>query len=78
MAERLWAGENPVWVWRERRGLTGVELSARAGVSQSRLSEIETGRKPGSFDAMTKLAHALGVSPDELVPVGEGGGNEAA
>jgi hypothetical protein len=66
MVERLLAGEHPVRVWREHRGITGSRLAAAAGITQSYLSEIETRRKPGSFDAMVKLARALDVSLDEL------------
>jgi transcriptional regulator with XRE-family HTH domain len=32
------------------------------------LSQIETGKKPGSFDAMAKLARALGVDMEDLAP----------
>jgi DNA-binding XRE family transcriptional regulator len=67
MAERLLEGASPVRVWREHRGLAQGELARRAGVGVSYLSEIETGRKPGSLDAMAKLARALGVAVDDLV-----------
>jgi transcriptional regulator with XRE-family HTH domain len=40
----------------------------RTGVSTAYLSQIETGRKPGSFDAMAKLARALGVAMEDLAP----------
>lgn len=68
MVERLGAGEHPLRVWREHRGLTGKALAALAGVPQSYISEIETGRKPGSFDAMVKLARALRIDLDDLAP----------
>ena len=67
MAERLFAGESPLRVWREHRGLTGSALAKLAGIPQSYVSEIENGKKPGSLDAMTKLARALKVSLDDLV-----------
>ena len=67
MAERLLAGANPVRLWREHRGLSQGGLARRARVGVSYLSEIETGRKPGSLDAMAKLARALGVAVDDLV-----------
>jgi transcriptional regulator with XRE-family HTH domain len=35
-------------------------------VSPSYLTEIETGRKPGSFAAMAKLAAALRVPLDDI------------
>ncbi|HYE49718.1 MAG TPA: helix-turn-helix transcriptional regulator [Azospirillaceae bacterium] len=67
LAERLLDGAHPVTVFREHRGLSLRALAEQAGISPSYLSEIETGRKPGSFDAMTKLAAALRVSLDLLV-----------
>lgn len=68
MVERLANGEHPLRVWREHRGLTGTQLAALSGVPQSYISEIETGRKPGSFEAMVKLARALTISLDDLAP----------
>ena len=50
------------------RGLTREVLAGKAGVAPSYLTEIETRRKPGSFDALAKLAQALDVSLDELAP----------
>ena len=67
MVERL-SREHPLRVWREHRGLTGAALAKRSGVAQSYISEIETGRKPGSFEAMAKIARALSVSLDDLAP----------
>ena len=67
VAERMLDGEHPVKVLREHRGLSLRGLAERAGVSSSYLSEIEAGKKPGSFDAMTRLADALDVPLDLLV-----------
>ncbi|MBF0269046.1 MAG: helix-turn-helix transcriptional regulator [Alphaproteobacteria bacterium] len=64
---RLIEGEHPVRVWREHRGLTAKALAEKAGVSAAYLSEIESGKKPGSLDAMAKIARALGVQVDDLV-----------
>ena len=63
LTRRLMAG-----VWREHRGLSARTLAGRAGVSVAYLSQIETGKKPGSFDAMAKLARALGVDMEDLEP----------
>lgn len=68
LTKRLTAGELPVRVWREHRGLSARALAARAGISAAYLSQIETGKKPGSFDAMAKLARALGVDMEDLEP----------
>ena len=66
LVARLVAGEHPVRIWRLHRGLTREALAASAGVSPSYLTEIETRRKPGSFDALAKLANALRVSLDDI------------
>lgn len=67
MVDRLLAGESPVRIWREHRGLTLAALAERSGVGLSYISEIETGKKPGSVAAMRSLAVALGVDLDDLV-----------
>jgi DNA-binding Xre family transcriptional regulator len=68
LTKRLMAGEVPVRVWREHRGLSARALASRAGISAAYLSQIETGKKPGSFDAMSKLARALEVDMEDLEP----------
>jgi hypothetical protein len=68
ITRRLTAGEVPVRVWRDHRGLSARALASRAGISTAYLSQIETGRKPGSFDAMAKLSRALGVDMEDLEP----------
>ncbi len=68
LAERILDGVAPVRVWRLHRGLTARALAARAGISTSYLSEIETGKKPGSVKALHALATALEVDLDDLVP----------
>lgn len=68
VVERLLAGESPVRVWRSYRGLTAHQLAKLADLAPSYLSEIETGKKPGSFDAMARLAHALDVAMEDLAP----------
>ena len=62
------AGEHPVRLWREQRGLTLSDLAARAGIALSYLSEIESGRKPGNSRAFQKLAKALGLDVNDLAP----------
>jgi antitoxin component HigA of HigAB toxin-antitoxin module len=65
-AEQILDGAHPVRVFREYRGLSARELARVAGVAPFILSEIETARKPGSLDAMTRLAAALRVPLDLL------------
>lgn len=68
VARRLVAGDSPVRVWREHRGLTAHDLADQAGISQSLLSEIETGKKDGSVRTLAALATALRVDVDDLLP----------
>jgi len=63
---RLIDGEHPVRVWRTHRGFSRDDLAAAAGIAPSYLSQIETRRKPGSFNALAKLAAALHISLDDL------------
>ena len=66
LVKRLSAGEHPIRVWRAHRGLTREALAAGAVVAPSYLSEIETRRKPGSFNAMARLAAALRVPLEDI------------
>jgi DNA-binding XRE family transcriptional regulator len=66
LVKRLSAGEHPVRVWRAHRGMTRQTLATAAGVAPSYLTEIETRRKPGSFNAIAKLAAALRVPLDDI------------
>lgn len=68
MVERLLAGESPVRIWRERRAMKATELAAATGLTAAYISEIETGKKPGSIDAFRKLARVLSVTIDDLLP----------
>lgn len=65
---RLVRGESPLRVWRERRRLTVRGLARKAEVDPAYLSQIETGKKPGSVRALAALARALNVDLDDLVP----------
>ncbi len=67
-ARRLLGGESPVKVWREKRGWTQRGLAAEAGVGAGYLADIETGRKPGSAAALTKLAKSLQIQVEDLLP----------
>ena len=68
VAHRIAEGENPVRVWRENRGLKAVALARSAGISPAYLSEIETGKKDGTFRTMASIARVLNVSLDDLAP----------
>ena len=66
LVDRLLAGESPVKVWREYRGLSQRALAARAGLDFTYLSQIETGARKGPVKTMKKLAEALGIDLDDL------------
>lgn len=67
-ADRLIDGENPLKIWREKRGLTLRALASAAGISHGLLSEIENNTKTGSVETLRKLAHELKVDLDTLLP----------
>jgi len=67
VVERLIGGENPITVWREYRGMTISALAEKAGLSQSYLSQIESGKREGKVTMLARLARALAVDLDDLV-----------
>ena len=68
VVKSLLAGDNRVRVWRKHRGHTIRQLCERAGISTSYLSQIETGRREGTLTTMARIAAALAVDLDDLVP----------
>jgi transcriptional regulator with XRE-family HTH domain len=67
LADKMLAGEHPVRVWREYRGLTLSALAKSADVPASYLSEIENGKKPGSARALGAIAKVLRVDIEDLL-----------
>lgn len=63
---RIGEGTHPLRVWRNHRGMTLDALAVASGVNRSYISEIERGRKPGSYVAMGRLAKALGIRLEVL------------
>ncbi len=66
IVKRLVAGEPPVRVYREYRGLAQRVLAERAGVAQSTLSLIEGGHRTGSAKLLRRVADALDVTIDDI------------
>jgi DNA-binding XRE family transcriptional regulator len=66
-AKRLIAGDSPIRVWREYRGMSGKDLAGLAGVSAAFLSQIETGAREGKAGPMRRIAKALGVALSDLI-----------
>lgn len=67
MALALCDGANRVRTWRKHRGMTARDLAAQVGIAPGYLSEIETGKKLGSVQVLTRLAGVLKVDLDDLV-----------
>ena len=65
--DRMLAGENPLRVFRDLRGLTQSALATASGVNRVQIADIEAGRKTGSVATLAKLAAALDVLLDDLV-----------
>lgn len=56
---------------RTRAGLTMAELGSRAGVTQAFVSQLESGRSMPSLITLHRIAQALGVSAQSLLPDNE-------
>jgi ribosome-binding protein aMBF1 (putative translation factor) len=56
----------PAKAWREHLGLTQAEVAARAGMTQSALSQIESGEHKARKATRKKLAAALGITLEQL------------
>jgi DNA-binding XRE family transcriptional regulator len=69
MVDRIIDGESALRVWRNHRGLTLDQVAKAAGTSKAFLSEIENGKGRGSPSLWRKLAEALDVSADDILPL---------
>jgi DNA-binding XRE family transcriptional regulator len=67
LTEAARAGKSLVPVWREYRELTQTALAEASGVNRVYLSEIESGKKPGSVEALKRIADVLQIGLDDLV-----------
>ena len=69
MAERKTRGIalSHLAAWRRARFMTQRGLAARAGVSQSSITQLETREHTARIATVAKLAAALGISREQLV-----------
>lgn len=67
VAERLLAGENPVRVYREHRGLSPNQLAEAANVSAAELLKVEAGEHTRSTGTLAAIAKALRIDLDALI-----------
>lgn len=69
VVRKLLDDEHPLEVWREHRGLSRADLAAKAGLTPGHIGHLETGRRHGTPDTLRRLATALDVTIDDLVPI---------
>lgn len=56
--------------FRRIAGFSQEELAARSGVDKGAISRLERGlRREPSYETVVRLARALNLEPEELVPV---------
>jgi hypothetical protein len=68
VVHRCMHGDAPALVWREFRKLERADVAAASGLSDELLTEIEAGRFDPGLKAMARVAAALKVDLDDLVP----------
>ena len=68
LVDRILNGENPLRVWRKYRGMTLEKLSGSSGVSVTQISDIETRKRYGRPAQFRRLADALNVSVEDILP----------
>ncbi len=56
---------------RSRRGLTRKNLAHHSGISERYLAQVENGEANVSLALLARIAEALGVSIDSLLPIGD-------
>ncbi|HEY1930859.1 MAG TPA: helix-turn-helix transcriptional regulator [Acetobacteraceae bacterium] len=61
------AGPPPLAFWRKHRGMTQIELSQAADISQPYLAQLENGQREGAVSVYARLAKFLPVRIDDLV-----------
>lgn len=69
VADRLAAGENPIRVLREFRNRIQGELVVAVGITQGYLSDLENGKRKGPLALHQKIARALAVPLELLLPI---------
>ncbi|WP_293863149.1 helix-turn-helix domain-containing protein [uncultured Alsobacter sp.] len=62
--DKIEAGTHPIEAIRRFRGMTQVQLAAKAGITQGFLSEIENRRKTGDVSVLKRIAEALAAPLD--------------
>ncbi len=66
---RVEAGENPILVWREQRGLTREALAEFIGFQEDDIEAFESGAITPSVEICQMLAMALNVDFEDVIPI---------
>lgn len=64
----LLAAPSPLAFWRRKRGLTQAALAEATNLAQNYISDLETGKREGSAAQWRKIARALDLPVDDLIP----------
>ena len=64
----LLRASTPIAFWRTRRELTQAALARAGGISQAYLAQIEKGKRVGDVRLYRRLAGALRVEIEDLLP----------
>lgn len=67
VVDRLLAGEPPLRVWREFRGMTAAQVAVAVQITPAHISKLESGKGEPSVALLKKLARALRVDMEALV-----------
>ncbi len=67
--KRINAGENPILVWREQRGLSQEALAGFIGFQEDDIEAFETGAITPSVEICQMLAMALDVDFEDVIPL---------
>jgi hypothetical protein len=67
IVDRIAGGENAIRVLREWREVTQMHLSFKTDIGQGYISDLETGRRKGTAEALKRIAAELKVPLDMLV-----------
>ncbi|MCP4662488.1 MAG: helix-turn-helix transcriptional regulator [bacterium] len=63
---RLLNDESPILVWREHRGLSRDQLAVKAGLTLSRLADLEEDPEAAADEELRLLAAALDLDLEDL------------
>ena len=62
------AAATPLAYWRKRRGMTQAQLATGLAISQPYLAQLEAGKRTGDVTLHARVAEALRLRIEDLVP----------